>query len=106
MKAEEFYKEFFGVKEPKENGTTINKSVWRFAEQYAELHAQKEWISVEDREPKPLIHVLVWSEKYHDEPFIGYLKRGVWKDADTNSFIDEEVTHWQPLPEPPKDVKQ
>ena len=32
---EEFYKEFFGVSELFANGTTINKSVLRFAEAYA-----------------------------------------------------------------------
>lgn len=37
MTGKEFYVEFFGVKNPQEKGTTINESVWRFAEAYVEL---------------------------------------------------------------------
>ena len=40
MTGKEFYTEFFGVKDPKEEDTTINVSVWRFAEAYAE-HLKK-----------------------------------------------------------------
>lgn len=34
MTAKEFYTEYFGVKDPNEKGTTINESVFRFAEAY------------------------------------------------------------------------
>ena len=64
-----------------------------------------DWILSEKQLPKPLQRVLVWSKKYHDEPFVGYMRKGQWKDDETCSVIEGEVTHWMPLPEPPHRVK-
>lgn len=47
MTGKEFYTEFFGVKDPKENGTTINVSVWRFAEAYAEHLKQEQSLPID-----------------------------------------------------------
>ena len=60
-----------------------------------------EWIGIEDDMPKIGLEVLVWSWE---------TGRSVAKrDCDfQNSFIGEDncfifgVTHWMPLPEPPK----
>ena len=59
-----------------------------------ELH-KRQWISVEDRLPEPMYQVLI----YTDDGWIGV-------DAlDYNEEFREYdyVTHWQPLPEPPKE---
>lgn len=57
------------------------------------------WISVDDELPAKYEDVLVWNgcnisvsaiETFHEN--------GGWITA----FEDEEVTHWQPLPQPPK----
>ena len=58
----------------------------------------QEWISVEERLPKPLEEVLV---HYED----GKVSVGVWFELFSHFFgedDDNRVTHWMPLPEPPK----
>ena len=52
----------------------------------------QEWISVEDRLPDIGIEVLVYSED--DGICVDYY------DGDSFGYYD--VTHWMPLPEPPK----
>ena len=64
----------------------------------------QEWISVEDRLPEPFVSVLV--QMPGEEPFPtvreGFISNdGIWQSA---LFRREpgEVTHWQPMPNPPK----
>ena len=64
----------------------------------------QEWISVEDRLPEPFVPVLV--QMPCEEPFHtvreGFISNdGIWQSA---MFRREpgEVTHWQPMPKPPK----
>ena len=64
----------------------------------------QEWISVEDRLPKPFAPVLV--QMPGEEPFStvreGFISNdGIWQSA---MFRREpgEVTHWQPMPQQPK----
>ena len=64
----------------------------------------QEWISVDDRLPEPFVTVLV--QMPGEEPFPtvreGFISNdGVWQSA---MFRREpgEVTHWMPLPQPPK----
>ena len=69
--------------------------------------AQSEWISVEDRMPEIGAMVLLCG-KYENEVIIAYCATGYFDGityrehwgADINGTA--EVTHWQPLPEPPK----
>jgi len=57
-----------------------------------------EWISVDDRMPEPDEDVLVCTNK--TEVCLGYYTGAYWiKYARYNTAI---VTHWMPLPEPPK----
>lgn len=71
----------------------------------AELKARvQEWISVDDRLPEPYVSVLV--NMPGEKPFRtvreGFISNeGIWQSA---MFRREpgEVTHWQPLPQPPK----
>lgn len=42
MNAKEFYTEYFGVKSPNEKGTTINESVFNFAEAYKSATQQEQ----------------------------------------------------------------
>ena len=52
------------------------------------------WISVEDRLPAPLYDVLVWDIYGNvDTDFVLYT---------TGKFTRDDVTHWMPIPEPPK----
>lgn len=70
------------------------------------------WISVEDRLPKLEQEVLAithgWNEYYfglrkHVEP--GTSKESDWLLRDWKSLREPKVTHWMPLPEPPKEDK-
>ena len=61
------------------------------------------WISVEDRLPEPGVVVLVYSK-------LGctYFSHRLYNHVDGKPFCIEysggwEVTHWMPLPEPPKE---
>ena len=64
----------------------------------------QEWVSVKDRLPEPFVPVLV--QMPGEEPFPtvreGFISNdGIWQSA---MFRREpgEVTHWQPMPQPPK----
>jgi hypothetical protein len=64
------------------------------------------WISVSERLPDEDEEVLVWCseaerfdvvwQKYID---VAWQHNGTWYN---NQFTYPEVSHWQPLPEPPK----
>ena len=67
----------------------------------------QEWISVDDRLPEPFVPVLV--QMPGEEPFPtvreGFISNdGIWQSA---MFRREpgEVTHWKPMPHPPKEVE-
>jgi hypothetical protein len=55
-----------------------------------------EWISVKDRLPIQTQGVLVWAHGYASD----YIEISVFQD---NEFLIDNVTHWMPLPDPPKD---
>ena len=71
----------------------------------AKLRARvPQWISVKDRLPEPYVSVLV--NMPGEKPFRtvreGFISNdGIWQSA---MFRREpgEVTHWQPMPQPPK----
>lgn len=67
-----------------------------------------EWVSVNDRLPEKGERVLICTNL----PFVceGYLGRENNRFVRNNTYIVEsslgKVTHWQPLPEPPKEDKK
>ena len=80
-----------------------------FAERIADLLIAngvtvQEWIPVDERLPEPFVSVLV--QMPGEEPFPtvreGFISNdGIWQSA---MFRREpgEVTHWKPMPQPPK----
>lgn len=77
----------------------------------ADVQPAKPWISVKDRQPK-CIHgssdsVLVYRDNGECEvAYLVYDKDDgfYWYTQDERSAFEfEEVTHWMPLPDPPKD---
>lgn len=72
----------------------------------AEQVLSAQWISVKDRMPKPREDVLVcvyWHEKYQTRPGWYSDQDGLWYvDISAHWKWDLNVTHWMPIPEPPK----
>lgn len=65
---------------------------------------QNQWISVNKQLPETYIEVLVCF-KADGSNVIAFLNRfSKWKNASTDNFIESEITHWMPLPKPPKGV--
>ena len=66
--------------------------------------AIQEWIPVTERLPKEFIAVLICVPKESPLPIVkpAYLANGEWR-ANLQIFDQEEVTHWMPWPEPPKE---
>ena len=64
----------------------------------------QEWISVNDRLPEAGGYV-VWIAKrnpfYRFMPMVARIEKNGWVNPMTEQYISE-VTHWMPLPEPPK----
>ena len=62
-----------------------------------------EWISVKDRLPGVNEDVWCWSNKNGGEMFVGYIGYLTHEWTKNGSLYIGEVTHWMPLPEPPKE---
>ena len=65
------------------------------------------WISVEERLPEMHEEVLICTEDY-GESELGFAMVAVWDGSDWIDTWDRRgtihcVTHWRPLPEPPKE---
>lgn len=56
---------------------------------------QGEWISVDDRLPKPCEDVLVFNEDGEIEVGFAFRSEGI-------DWYSRKITHWMPLPQPPK----
>lgn len=85
-----------------------------FAKRIAELEAKLAWISVEDLMPIDGQFVLIWKPSYlqaqrarFQEGRKPYLGDGCFRWFGDNGHIFlgpyEGITHWMPLPEPPKE---
>lgn len=66
----------------------------------AKAAVERDWISVEDRLPEPGVDVLVVYPDKHIN--MGTAGSDDWLEED---FEDGNITHWVPLPEPPKEEK-
>ena len=66
--------------------------------------AAPQWISVKDKLPDSTPMVLAMCINGYELAYYGNYGKGQW----TNTLGTEHlnVTHWMPLPEPPKDAKE
>ena len=68
---------------------------------------KQEWISVKDRLPERDQKVLVYDAGDETEIHVYHLREdldGLYWDDESGWAVDfENVTHWMPLPEPPKE---
>lgn len=69
----------------------------------------EQWVSVEDRLPEESENVLMHYELVnkkgikHFATYLGFYYYGDWKFAENGDVVkDRNVTHWMPLPQPPK----
>jgi hypothetical protein len=61
------------------------------------------WIACSDRMPEPGV-VVLYMCKFDDQPQIGERRKldQQWYWGSDSSDYDHQVTHWQPLPAPPR----
>lgn len=63
----------------------------------------QEWISVKDRLPEPWKPVLIYSRHDFCESALYIGVSGKWRVTWNHEMLDaDSVTHWMPLPQPPK----
>ena len=64
------------------------------------------WIPVTERLPEEFVSVIVCIPCEHPLPMVkeAYLANGCWATK-CAIFFDKDVTHWMPLPNPPKEVE-
>ena len=62
-----------------------------------------DWISVKDRLPESYATYLVYELNVHRIAFADYYGDGEWLACYNLTNITRCVTHWMPLPEPPKE---
>jgi hypothetical protein len=60
-----------------------------------------EWISVKDRLPEANSHVLVYPARGKEYQVWFFAANGAWYDE--CGWCARGITHWMPLPEPPKE---
>ena len=65
------------------------------------------WISVEDELPESGERVLIMFEPFEDDEniSIGWLTKSGFDCYDDSVYFFRSVTHWMPLPAPPKGVE-
>ncbi len=62
---------------------------------------ENQWISVKDRLPETFEDVLVFNSNEETVITIGFYYELKWHVYEIHDF-SEQITHWMPLPEPPK----
>ena len=67
----------------------------------------QEWISVKDRLPRTNVGVLVYTPRLKNIFGAFYKVDGKWEifSYRGGEILNDEVTHWMPLPEQPKEVE-
>lgn len=101
-----------GIKDPTSQIISLAEEIEHYRSKIhgMELHILKldgagaKWIPVEERLPYEFVSVLACIPCEHPLPTVqeAYLAGGVWVTR-TAFFDGKDVTHWQPMPEPPAD---
>ena len=90
---------------------TIDDAVSEIMDKHYKRLKEQEWISVKDRLPNCNGCYLVWRPRFYTEkgmPSICYFDgQNAWHDSYgvdfTRVLAPEDVSHWMPLPEQPKE---
>ena len=73
-------------------------------EKIAELRSVQEWVSVDDRLPENGGYVVCIAKRNPFSrfmPMVARIEKNGWANPITEQYISE-VTHWIPMPQPPK----
>ena len=78
----------------------------RLETKQATSEENKRWIPVTERVPREFVSVLVCIPSEHPMPMVkeAYMANNWWTTK-FGVYSPKEVTHWMPLPEPPKEVE-
>lgn len=69
------------------------------------LTPQNEWVSVEEKLPEEHADILMWRKRWKiAEAGTFHIGRFWVYDEIGDSYTADDITHWMPLPEPPKEV--
>lgn len=79
-----------------------SKAYQMMAEAYEAEVTKRRWISVTEQLPEEKHAVIVWEPKYLNH-YICVLSEGDWYVFGGYGVKVFGVTHWMPLPEPPKE---
>lgn len=69
------------------------------------LTPPNEWVSVEEKLPEEHADILMWRKRWKiAEAGTFHIGRFWVYDEIGDSYTADDITHWMPLPEPPKEV--
>lgn len=75
--------------------------------EWADKNPKSPWVSVEDKLPEPEKEVIILDKRKHiDIDFLTHDGVGGyywWKSDETIWCDDDEITHWMPIPQLPKE---
>ncbi len=74
---------------------------WKIILYLREKLSKFDWIPVTDSLPAPGRMVITFSPFCDIPVYPAYFNDGIWEDSNNYVLATTEVTHWQPLPEPP-----
>ena len=97
---------WFENEEPELTDRQLEDIVYENKIAYDNAHsAEQRWISVSERLPKDGEDVLVyWNNGREHRIIPTNYDDGVWFDCIFDNVMDDKnITHWMPLPEPPKE---
>ena len=77
------------------------ETVLEYAENLPTIE-QPKWIPVSERLPESNTSVLVADTRVDYVSFWVYAGDGLWYGGEFNTWGTEDITHWMPLPQPPK----
>lgn len=89
----------FNLREQPDGTRDLNPYVYTFARELIKQNQQSAWVSAGDKLPKGLTPVIAYPNE-NDEVFYSFFRE---PDSFGGAHPLVKVTHWQPLPEPPKD---
>ena len=93
------------IDEESDNYLNTRRTTLEMALAYLKEHfAEPKWIPVTEQLPKEFVSVLVCIPSERPLPMVkeAYLAKGCWY-AKTWIYSQSEITHWMPMPEPPKE---